>query len=438
MSKHSASGSGTGVEPQIRRRLAAGLVTTALLVGTLGGWGAYAMISSAIIAPGVIVVEGSDKKVQHPTGGVVGAILVRNGDKVEAGQVIVRLDPTQTKAQLGVITSQQVQLKGRKARLEAERDQTAHVVFPADFKTSYPEAADVASNEDRLFQARQEGKAGQKSQLNERVGQLRKEIEGLTAQLAAKDTEVSLMTDELERVEGMRKQNLVPVTRLLQSERDLTRLKGERGLLVSNVAKAQGQISEIELQIISLDQTMQTESMKELREVEARLGELLEREVAARDQLDRIDIKAPRPGIVNDMQIHTVGGVVSAGETLMTIVPNDEKLAIEIRVAPTDIDQMQIGQRATLHFSAFNRQKTPEFPGEVSQIAANLTKEPQTGVSYYVARLAISAEKQDEARQLKLVPGMPVETFIETGQRTAISYLFKPIRDQIARAFKEE
>ncbi len=438
MSTHSASGSSTGIEPQIRRRLVAGLMITALMIGSIGGWGAYAMISSAIIAPGVIVVEGSDKKVQHPTGGVVGAILVKNGDKVDAGQIIVRLDPTQTKAQLGVVTSQQVQLKGRKARLEAERDQTPAVVFPADFKTGLAEAADIASNEERLFQARQEGKAGQKSQLNERVGQLHKEIEGLTAQLAAKETEVSLMTEELERVAGMRKQNLVPVTRLLQSERDLTRLKGERGLLVSNVAKAQGQISEIELQIISLDQTMQTESMKELREVEARLGELLEREVAARDQLDRIDIKAPRPGIVNDMQIHTVGGVVSAGETLMTIVPNDEKLAIEIRVAPTDIDQMQIGQRATLHFSAFNRQKTPEFPGEVSQIAANLTKEPQTGVSYYVARLAISAEKQDEARQLKLVPGMPVETFIETGQRTAISYLMKPIRDQIARAFKED
>jgi HlyD family secretion protein len=438
MSTHTATATSPRVEPQIRRRLALGLVTTALLIGGIGGWGAYAMISSAIIAPGVIVVEGSDKKVQHPTGGVVGAILVKNGDKVEAGEVIVRLDPTQTKAQLGVVTSQQVQLKGRKSRLEAERDQTASVIFPADFKTSFPEAADIARSEERLFQARQEGKTGQKSQLNERVGQLRKEIEGLTAQLAAKETEILLMTEELARVEGMRKQNLVPVTRLLQSERDLTRLKGENGLLVSNVAKAQGQISEIELQIISLDQTMQTESMKELREVEARLSELLEREVAAQDQLNRIDIKAPRPGIVNDMQIHTVGGVISAGETLMTIVPNDEKLAIEIRVAPTDIDQMQIGQRATLHFSAFNRQQTPEFPGEVSQIAANLTKEPQTGVSYYVARLAISAEKQDEARQLKLVPGMPVETFIETGERTAISYLFKPIRDQISRAFKED
>ncbi len=426
------------LEPQIRRRLTMGVGLTLLLLAGLGGWGAYASISSAIISPGTIVVEGSDKKVQHQTGGVVGEILVKNGDAVEAGQVLVRLDPTQTRASLGVVTSQQVQLEGRMARLQAERDQSVTVIFTDEFKRISPEAKQIADSEQRLFEARQTAKAGQKSQLTERIGQLHQEIDGLKAQLLAKETEVSLMTDEFDRVQLMRNQSLVPVTRLLTAERDLTRLKGERGLLFSNIARTKGQISEIELQMISLDQTMQSDSMKELREVEGRLSELVERRNAAQDQLERIDIRAPIGGIVHEMQIHTVGGVITPAETLMTIVPSGEKLAIEIHVAPTDIDQMMIGQHATLHFSGFNRQTTPEFPGVVAQIAANLTREPQTGVTYYVARLAIAEDKQEEVRALKLVPGMPVETFIETGERTAISYLLKPFLDQVARAFREE
>ena len=432
------NGKPAGLEPQIKRRLSLALVLMTLLVGGLGGWGAFASISSAIIASGLVVVDGNDKKVQHPTGGVVGDILVKSGDKVTAGQTLVRLDPTQTRAALGVVISQQVQLEGRTARLQAERDQAPFVIFPQKFKDSAPEAASIAESEERLYRARQTAKNGQKNQLNERIGQLRKEIEGLSAQLKAKETEVGLMEDELERVLGMRKQSLVPVTRLLEAERDLTRLKGERGLLLSNIAKAEGQISETGMQILSLDQNMQSESMKELREVEARLSELVERRTAAQDTLDRIEIKAPRSGTVHELQIHTVGGVINPAETLMTIVPDDEKLAIEVRVAPTDIDQVFIGQKARLRFSAFNQRSTPEFEGEVAQVAAELTREPQTGVSYYTARIKVAAQSQEQAQSLKLVAGMPVETFIETGHRTAVTFLLKPFSDQIARAFKED
>ena len=246
------------------------------------------------------------------------------------------------------------------------------------------------------------------------------------------------MADELERVQGMRAKNLVPVTRELSSERDLIRLKGEHGSLLSSIAKAEGQIAEIGVQILSLDQNMLTESMKDLRDVETRLGELAERRNAAQDQVNRIDIKAPRSGIVHDMQVHTIGGVIGPAETLMTIVPNDEKLAIEIRLAPTDRDQVQIGQKAHLRFSAFNQRSTPDFTGEVTDIASELTREPQTGVSFYTAHLAVSEARREEAMNLKLVPGMPVETFMETGQRTALSYFMKPFRDQMERAFKEE
>ncbi len=267
---------------------------------------------------------------------------------------------------------------------------------------------------------------------------MRKEIEGLQAQLTAKESEVELMKEEFARVDEMYRKNLVPVTRALSAERDLTRLQGERGQLVSSIARAHGQISEIGIQMLSLDQNMQSESMKELRDVEARLAELAERRNAAQDQLNRIDIRAPRGGLVHELQIHTVGGVIQPAETLMTIIPSDEKLAVEVRIAPTDIDQMSVGQKAVLRFSAFNQRTTPEFFGEISSIAADLTKEPQTGVAYYIARIAVSDEHQDEFRKLKLLPGMPVETFVETGSRTAISYLLKPFNDQIKRAFREE
>ncbi len=426
------------LESQMRRRLLMGLVLTALLVGGLGGWGAVASISSAVIAPGLIVVDGHGKKVQHPTGGVIGEILVKGGSNVEAGDVVIRLDPTQTRAALGVVTSQQVQLEGRKARLATERDQAAKVIFPVGYVESSAEAAEIARSEQRLYAARISAKDGQKSQLTERIGQYRKEIEGLQSQLVAKETEVKLVSEEFERVNDMYKRQLTPITRVLTAERDVTRLQGEHGGLISNIARAKGQISETEVQIISLDQAMQSESMKELREVEARLAELAERRNAAQDQLDRIDIKAPRSGVVHELQVHTVGGVIQPAETLMTIIPSDDKLAVEVRIAPTDIDQVTIGQKATLRFSAFNQRTTPEFMGEIQQIAGDLTKEPQTGVSYYVARIAISEEHQDDVRALKLVPGMPVETFVETGSRTAISYLFKPFSDQISRAFREE
>ena len=428
----------TPVEPQIKRRLAYGTVLTVLLAASLGSWGALASLTSAVIAPGIVVVDSSDKKVQHPTGGIVSALLVKNGDKVNAGDVIIRLDSTQARANLGVITSQQTEFKARKSRLEAERDQAVKVIFPKDFEASAPDAAAISASERRLFDARMASKDGQKKQLRERIGQFRKEIEGLTVQHTAKKTEVELMGEEQLRVQDMRRRELVNVNKQLTTDREFTRLQGEEGALVSNIAKTEGQISEIEVQMISLDQTMVSESMKELREVEGHLSELAERRTAAQDQLDRIEIKAPRSGRVNELAVHTIGGVINPAETLMMIVPDDEKLAIEVHVAPTDVDQLAVGMPATLRFSAFNQRTTPEFKGEVTQIAANMTKEPQTGVSYYTARLAIAPDQEDKARQLKLVPGMPVETFVQTGERKAITYLLKPFNDQIARAFKED
>lgn len=426
------------IEPALARRLSIGLGLVALLGASVAGWAANSKLSGAVIASGHVVVETSLKKVQHQTGGIVGSILVKTGDMVTAGDLVLRLDDTQARANLGIITSQIVQLTGRKARLIAERDNEPGVTFPAGFTSSDPEAPAIATGETELFKKRRTALNGQKSQLSERVGQLRQEIIGLSSQAKAKDQEISLMREELARVKHMRDKELVPVQRLLSTQRDLTRLEGERGVLTAQIAKANGSISETELQIFGLDQTTQSEANKELREIEARIAELAERRTAADDMLKRVDLRAPQTGMIHELAVHTVGGVIAPGETIMSIVPRDDNFTVEVRISPIDIDQVAIGHPATLRFSAFSQTTTPELKGRVVQRADEVTKEPQTGNTYYTARIAVEDSDREKAARMRLVSGMPVEGFIETSQRTALSYLMKPITDQIHRAFREE
>lgn len=422
------------IEPAMGKRIAAGLVVIALLVVSFGGWAAATNIAGAVIASGGVVVDSHVKKVQHPTGGIVSEILVQNGDTVEAGQVVMRLDDTQARANIGLLHSQMAQLIGRKARLEAEREQLETLVFPDKFERVHETAAAVAEGERRFHAVRLAGRRGQVAQLRERIGQLQQEIVGLTAQYEAKGTEIKLMQQELERMDEMRKKDLLPSTRFLAAQRDITRLKGEWGALLAQKARAQGQIAETELQILNVEQTAQTEASKELREVEARLGELAERAVAAEDQLRRIELKAPQGGIVHDLNVHTVGGIVAAGETLMSIVPNLDILSIEVRVAGADIDQVALGHEATLRFPAFNQRTTPMAHGRVTRVGADLTKEAQSNASYFLVRISMDPADRD---RLRLIPGMPVEAFIATGERTALSYLMKPVSDQFSKAFRE-
>ena len=424
----------TSLEPDLARRAVAAVALIGLMIASFGVWAATTSIAGAVIAAGIVVVDSNIKKVQHPSGGIVSAILVNNGDRVEAGDIVLSLDDVQARANLGVVVSQLVQLTGRKARLEAERDQANSVKFPAGFLESGEDAAEIARGEMRLFDIRQTAKKGQMAQLRERIGQLRQEIKGLTAQHEAKDKEVELMSEELERLEYMRKKELVPTTRILAAQRDLTKLRGEWGSLVAQIARAQGQISEIELQIISIDQTMQTDATKELREIEARIAELQERKIAAADLLRRIHLRAPQSGIVHDLSVHTVGGVINPGESIMSIVPSQDALSIEVRVATSDIDQVSVGQEAVLRFPAFNQRTTPEIKGSVTRVGADLTKEPQTNAVYYAARIQMHEYNREN---LKVVPGMPVEAFIATGDRTALSYLIKPVTDQFTKAFRE-
>ena len=429
----------TSALESIRRYTIAGIVVVLILTCGVGVWAAATEISGALIAPGTIVVESNVKKVQHPTGGVVGQLLVRDGDQVKAGDLLVRLDDTIMRANLAIVTKALTELYARKARLEAERDGAETVKFPDDLmqQADVPEIAQVLMGERKLFELRRSARAGQKAQLQERINQSGEETTGLNAQKVAKEKEITLIEHELAGVRDLFNKNLVPMTRLTSLERDATRIDGERGQLIATIAQAKGKIAELRLQIIQIDQDLSSEVAKEMREIDAKIGEFVERKVSAMDQLKRTDIRSPQDGTVFQSTVHTVGGVMPAGEPIMLIVPEADKLTIEARVNPQDIDKVQLGQIAALRFSAFNVRTTPEIFGTVSRVSADTTTDQRTNQSYYTIRIAMPPEQVTRLGDVKLVPGMPVEAFVKTGERTVISYLMKPLSDQINRAFRE-
>ena len=427
-----------GLEHSTRNPLMMGFVAVALLVVGIGGWAAATQISGAVIAPGKLVVDSNVKKVQHPTGGVVGELLVKEGDQVKQGDVVVRLDGTQARSSLAVVNKALDELIARQARNEAERDGDKSVVFPADMveRKGDPEVARLMSGEQRLFEMRKAAREGQKAQLREQIQQLQLQIEGTQAQEAAKAKEVTLLMQELESLRVLWKQNLVQISRVTALERDAARLEGERASLVAAVAQGRGRIAELELKIHQIDQDLSTEVGKELAEIRAKKSELTERRVSAEDQLKRIDLVAPQDGRVFQRNVHTVGGVIQAGEPVMLIVPQSDALIIEAKVAPHDIDQIHIGQHAVLRFAAFNQRTTPELNGEVIHIGADVAQDDKATEPYYSVRVRVSDGELARLDGLQLLAGMPVEVFIQTTPRTVASFLVKPLTDQLARAFR--
>ncbi|MDX2308544.1 MAG: HlyD family type I secretion periplasmic adaptor subunit [Hyphomicrobium sp.] len=429
-------------ERDLSLRIAGGLSVVALLAFAIGGWAATAELSGAVIAPGQVVVESNVKKVQHPTGGVVGEIRVKSGDYVHAGDIVLRLDDTQTRANLGIVLSQLNELIGRKSRLAAERDDAEAVVFPAGFGAfKGDDGGDeyrIVAGERRLFEQERATAMAKKSQLRSRIGQLESEIKGLNQQEKAKARERELVQEEIDRLEILQKKKLLPATRMLAMQRDQSRIEGEHGALIAQIARINGQITEVELQILEIDETAKSEAQRELRDIEARIGELMERRIAAEDMLRRVELRAPRSGYIHELAVSTVGGVVNPGDTVMAIVPEEDKRTVEVRLMPHDIDQVTVGQHAVLRFPAFNQRTTPEIAGKISRLAADVSHDPQTGMSFYTARVSVTDDELKKLGSLTLLPGMPVESMIQTGQRTALSYFTKPIADNLARTFKEE
>lgn len=428
------------VRDSIKFHLILGLAIVLVIVVGLGGWASTVLISGALIAPGQIVVESNVKKVQHPTGGVVGEVRARDGDLVKAGDIVVRLDDTVTKANLAIVTKNLDAALARAARLQAEQRGVDRIEFPQALleRANDPDVKLLISAETKLFDVRVNGRTGQKAQLRERITQLNEEIAGLSAQEKAKDQEIALVQNELIGVRELYDKHLVQISRLTQLERDSARLNGERAQYVASRAQAKGKITETELQIIQVDKDVVSEVSKDLRETNDKIGELIERKVAAEDQLRRVDIRAPQAGMVLQSTVHTVGGVVTAGDTLMLIVPQADDLQVEAKVNPVDIDKLQIGQKTLLRLSAFNQRTTPELNGLVSRVSPDVTTDQRTGQSYYTIRVSMPAEEVARLGDVKLIPGMPVEAFVQTGDRTMLSYLMKPLHDQLMRAFREK
>ncbi len=427
----------------IRRLNRIALALALLLFGGFGVWATTSEISGAVIASGSVVVESNVKKVQHPGGGIVGQLLVREGDSVREGQVLVRLDDTVARASFGMARAQIDELLSRQARLAAERDGAERITFSDELlgRAGEKTVALSMADEVKLFETRVRARAGLRAQLRERVAQSGEEIRGLTAQMTAKEQEIGFITSELAGVQELWKKQLVSVSRVMALERERVRLDGERGNYVAEIARARGRISETELQILQLDQDFRTEVLRDTREVQGRIAELRERMVAAQDQLARVDIRAPRSGVVHNVSVHTVGGIIGNGETIMLIVPQSDQLVVEAKVAPNDIDQLAEGSRAVVRIMAGNQRTIPQLNGTLTRISADLTKEtqpgPMAGMSFYTVRIALAEAEVKKLTGLRLVPGMPAESFIQTETRTPLGYLVQPLREQIARTFRE-
>lgn len=406
----------------------------------IGGWAYTAELEGAVVASGLVIVENSAKKVQHPTGGVVSQIFVQEGVKVSAGDILVRLEGTTAKSNLSIVLNTLAQQHLRRARLMAEQSGTVEFEVPvrlASLVSPENETAMVES-EKSLFTSRFNAIKGMRSQLGSRMDQLGKEAEGLEAQIAAINERLVILQEDATKAEGLFKRGLIVQQRMLAAQNDLAELKGEWGAQIAALAQARGKRHEVNLQTLQLDEDRRSEVSKELTEVEAKIAEYEDRRIAAEDQLRKLEIVAPVNGRIAQLSVHTVGGVIEPSENLMMVVPDAEALVVEARISTRDIDQVYPGQAVSMRFAAFNQQTTPEVSGAVSNVAPDQMTDQYSGTSYYPLRIRPSEKELAELGNLMLHPGMPVEVFIKTTQRTALSYIVKPLTDQLRHALREE
>lgn len=423
----------------LRQASRAGFAALILFGGTFGVWAAVSSIQGAVIGSGQFVVDGNIKKVQHQTGGVVEELHIREGSLVREGDLLIRLDDTLVRAGLQIVEKQIDELVARMARLEAERSRLDAVSLPAAFAQRADDADvnDLMRGERALFDARRLAREGLKLQLAKRTEQLRNEISGLSKQLTAKEREGEMIERELVGVRQLFRTNLVQITRLSALEREAAALEGQRGQFTAAMAQTEGKIAEIALQAIQIDIDLTNEVIKDLRESQAKLAELVERRVASRSQMKSMLIRAPASGTVHQLAVHTVGGVISAAEPAMLIVPGATRLEIDARIQPQDVDQLSLGQRAVVRVHAFNQRTTPELFGEITRIGADIIRDPQTQAPHYLVRIALPANEIGNLGDHKLVPGMQADVHVETYARSPLDFLTKPIRDHMTKTFRE-
>ena len=420
--------------------LIAGMAVVLVTFGGIAAWSSTVPLSEAIIATGTLQVETSRKAIQHLEGGIVGDILVEDGDRVKAGDVLVRLDNTSSRTSLSLIRGQLDELLARGARLQAEQEGKPKIIYPDFFAARKSEASvsAIMAGQHQLFIARKDGMETEIDLLKQRQDQLREQILGIKGQRQSKANQIVILEEELENLAGLFKKGLAPAARLLALRREAEERRGEEAAFLADLARTKSAIGQAELEIVRLGRTFRENVVTEQRDISARINELEERRVSAEDTLKRTTITAPRDGIVLSLNIHTIGGVIAPGEPLMEIVPADDPLVLAARILPQDIDKVVPGLPADVRFSAFSQRTTPLVQGQVKKISADLLTDSVTGQPYYQAIITIAPEELATLEHIELVPGMPAEAFIATGERTAISYLVKPLTDSFRRAFREE
>ncbi len=417
-----------------------GYGTLLAMVLGFGVWGGMTKISGAVIAPGTVEVEGNRQVVQHPTGGVIAAINVRDGDEVEAGDVLVELEGDTLRSELDIVEGQWFEILARKSRLSAERDLSDTIEFhPALIERAGedPELAELMTAQQQQFEARHKVQAEELAQLREQEVQVVKQIEGLVALSEATQTQVDLLAREIEGQETLLAQGLTQLTRVLTPQRELARLKGSAGQADAAIAENRGKIAEIGIQRVRLVSETQEQAITELRDIEYREIELRERRLALIDQIAKLQLRAPVSGTVYGSAADTLRGVIRAAEPVLYIVPRDATLVVRAQVETMHVDQLHVGQEARMRFSAFDHRTTPEVDGKLIKVSADAIEDPQTRHRYYLVEVEINDEAQDKLSNLEILPGMPVEAFIQTGDRTPIAYLVKPLSDYFSKAFRE-
>ncbi|MHA3913958.1 HlyD family type I secretion periplasmic adaptor subunit [Halovulum sp. GXIMD14793] len=417
-----------------------GFVTLLILIFGIGTWSALAHIAGAIIAPGQIMVEGNRQAVQHAQGGTVGEILVQDGDHVASGDLLLRLDDKLLRSELAIIEGQLFEILARSARLKAERDGADEVDFGEDLKAekvNYPEIESLMAGQANLFAARRESMARESEQLAEKKIQVGKQIEGAEAQLAALQEQLGFIDQELADQRTLLEKGLTQMARVLSLEREKSRLNGQVGGLIADVARLRGQVSEIEIEILKLRTGLREEAITQLRDLQYREIELREKRLSAQETLSRLEVRAPVAGVIYGRQINTVGAVIRPADVLMFVVPQDIPLVISSRIETIHVDQVSIGQEAILRFSSFDQRTTPELTGTVVRVSADAIVDEKTGVTFYEAEVIPNEGELDKLEGLTLIPGMPVEAYIQTGDRTPLAYLVKPLADYFNRAFRE-
>lgn len=436
-----ANNSDQALKKSIRRHVLGAFLIVFCLVFGLGGWAIFTEISGAVVASGNVVVETNVKQVQHQEGGIVKTIHVKNGTDVIAGDLLIQLDDTVTRANLAVITKQLDSLYAQEARLTAEQDGRDKITFDGFNQTQTElNAASLPVIQDsqiRLFNARRNSLNGQKQQLGEQIVQYEKQIEGFEAQRRAKLSEIGFVESELTDLDGLLSQQLVSASRVSVLNRDKAKLEGELGGFSAQIAQTKEAISERNIQVLQLDEDFLASVLQQLQDARSSIAQLEEQKIAAEDQLTRVEVRAPIAGKILNLSVHTIGHVLAPAEVTMLIVPQEDQLVIEAQVQPINIDQIASEQNATIRLPSFDQRTTPELAANVKTISADLLRDEATGLSYYLVRLVIPKDELAKLNGKQLVPGMPVEAFLKTDDRTVISYLTKPIVDQIKHAMRE-